>query len=83
MGPIFTSLSSAIDPKLLSKKKNFSTTTQKKIFEMAQKSMYIILSLIAGCTASPIGKVRTRAFCLVLVTAFRKKNFSVNLSRER
>ena len=60
MGPIFTSLSSAIDPKLLSKKK-FSTTTQKKIFEMAQKSMYIILSLIAGCTASPIGKVRIRA----------------------
>ena len=37
MGPIFTSLSSAIDPKLLSKKKNFSTTTPKKNFRNGSK----------------------------------------------
>ena len=84
MGPIFTSLSSAIDPKLLSKKKFFNYNTKKKNFRNGSKIdvHHFISHRWLYCQSNWKGE-NTRAFCLVLVTAFRKKNFSVNLSRER
>ena len=83
MGPIFTSLSSAIDPKLLSKKK-FLTTTQKKFFRNGSKnrctsfyssSLAVLSVQLEGVNACPSFGSDHRAP--------KKKDLSAKLSRER